>query len=338
MSHTANDSTGTYAVNLTNPTAATINLMAFYNAVKLDASKRVSIIESGLLQFVQHTGDFTANPANRDADGTILARPSNPRPILPAGANAAAISMYNLSIADYQTLATSILLMSDKIYNGLSPATQSVMNTHAEQHPQFFLQPWAMMDFIFLRHGVINADHVLEAKRTLRVPFDNVANTLESHKINMDHQFDFLHRARHTVNDGDKMDQYEASVSTHPHIIAAIRLFKNATFANMTAYVELHAPDQLSTSADLGYANYSKSDQRPLQSTEPLRQKNRSKRPQALRGQDPTAPRHYCYIHGYGGHKGSTCRVMLADTSTYTTAHVHASIHTAPAGGSDSNL
>ena len=46
MSHTANDSTGTYAVNLTNPKAATINLVAFYNAVKLDASKRVSIVES----------------------------------------------------------------------------------------------------------------------------------------------------------------------------------------------------------------------------------------------------------------------------------------------------
>ena len=92
-----------------------------------------------------------------------------------------------------------------------------------------------MIDFIFLGHGVIMVDHILEAKRILRVPFDNVAHTLESHKIAMEHQFDFLHRARHTVNDGDKMDQYEASVAAHPHILAAIKLFKNATlFADRT--------------------------------------------------------------------------------------------------------
>ena len=91
MSHTANDSTGTYAVNLTTPTAATINLMAFYNAVKLDASKRVSIIESGLLQFVQHTGDFTANPANRDADGE-------------AGTDGIVIVSYRWQVCNYMIL------------------------------------------------------------------------------------------------------------------------------------------------------------------------------------------------------------------------------------------
>ena len=260
MSSAASDHNGTYAVNLINPTTATINLIAIYNAVKLDSAKRVSIVDTGLLQFVQHSHDYNANPANRDADGTIMPRSTNSRPILPVGANAASISVHNINLVEYQTLAASILIMSEKIYDGLSPATQSVMNTHAEQHPNFFRQPWAMIDFIFLGHGVIMVDHILEAKRILRVPFNNVAHTLESHKIAMELQFDFLHRARHTVNDGDKMDQYEASVAAHSHILAAIRLFKNATlfadrtFANMTAYAELHSPDQMSTSADLGYA------------------------------------------------------------------------------------
>ena len=54
----SNATSVTYAVNLSNATTATINLIAFYNAVKLDAAKQVSIIETGLLQFVQHSCDL----------------------------------------------------------------------------------------------------------------------------------------------------------------------------------------------------------------------------------------------------------------------------------------
>ena len=146
MSNAKSDHSVTYTVNLINPTTATINLVAFYNAVKLDAAQRVSIVETGLLQFVQHSHDFNANQANSDADGILMLHPTNSRPIPLVGANAVAISIHNLNIAECQTLAASILLMSEKIYNGLSPATQSVTNTHAEQHPHYFLQSWAMMD------------------------------------------------------------------------------------------------------------------------------------------------------------------------------------------------
>ena len=101
MSNATSDHNGTYAVNLINPTAATINLIAFYNAVKLDSAKRVSIVDTGLLQFVQHSHDYNANPANSDADGTIMPRPTNSRPILPVGANAATISVQQLYLSNY---------------------------------------------------------------------------------------------------------------------------------------------------------------------------------------------------------------------------------------------
>ena len=110
MSSAASDHNVTYAVNLINPTTATINLIAFYNAVKLDSAKRVSIVDTGLLQFVQHSHDYNANPANRDADGTIMPRPTNSRPILPVGANAATISVHNINLVEYQTLAVGIVL------------------------------------------------------------------------------------------------------------------------------------------------------------------------------------------------------------------------------------
>ena len=47
MSNATSDHNVTYAVNLINPTTATINLIAFYSAVKLDAAKPVSIVETG---------------------------------------------------------------------------------------------------------------------------------------------------------------------------------------------------------------------------------------------------------------------------------------------------
>ena len=119
------------------------------------------------------------------------------------------------------------------------------------------------MDFIFARHGTVTSDHITEAKRTLRLPFDNVRHSLDSHRVAMQHQFGFLQRAHNPVNQGDMMDFYETSVAAHPHILSAIRLYKNATlladrsFVTMAAYTEIHAPDQIANSIDLGYANYS---------------------------------------------------------------------------------
>ena len=330
--------TETYEIHLRSPTTATINLAAFYNSVKLDAAKRIGLFDGGLIAFVETTADYNVNPANKDEDDNLIPRPTNTRPVLPAGANAAAITIFNIHVVDYQALAASLLTISDKIFSGVSPATQTVMNDHAGIHPDFFLKPFAMMDFLFVRHGTINADHVLESKRLLKIPFDNVANSLESHRVTMNQQFAFLHRARHSVNDGDMMDLYEASVSAHPHIMAAIRLYKNATlfadrtFATMATFVEVHSPDQIQTSFDFGYANnFATLQQLKTKDKRPSNHRN-------VNSSNSTSTRHYCHVHGYASHKGEDCRFMLADPTKYTTAHLHAGSHTTPPGGSDRNL
>ena len=336
-------SDSTYEVNLRNPHTATINLAAFYNSVRLDAGKRIGLFDGGLVAYVETTVDYANNPANRNAANDLSPRPVLLRPTIAVGATAAAITIHNLHITDYQSLAASILILSDKIYNGVSPATKTIMDDHATDHPSFFHQPWAMMDFIFARHGTVTSDHIAEAKRTLRLPFDNVRHSLDSHRVAMQHQFAFLQRAQNPVNQGDMMDFYETSVAAHPHILAAIRLYKNATlfadrsFVTMATYTEIHAPDQVAHSVDLGYANYTAAAHAPTASSQPPRLKGVS-RQRPPRGQDSQGNQNYCYVHGYASHKGIACRVMLADSVKYTQSHRQASSHTTTPGGSEANI
>ena len=193
------------------------------------------------------------------------------------------------------------------------------MSEHASSHPDFFRKPWAMMDFLFLRHGSINSDHIAESKSMLCTPFDSVAHSLESHRVHMTHQFIFLDRARHSVNNGDKVDLYEASMAAHSHMLASLRLYKNATlfadrtFESMAPYVELHAPDQVQHSADLGYAKYSAAATvAPRSKHNPLRNPS---------GHSPSGTRHYCYVHGYATHK-CHCVSRLYNIHTGTSAGV----------------
>ena len=210
------------------------------------------------------------------------------------------------------------------------------MNEHASSHPDFFRKPWAMMDFLFLHHGTINTDHIAESKGMLCTPFDSVAYSLESHRVYMAHQFTFLDRARLAVNNGHKLDLYEASMSAHSHILAALRLYKNATlfadrtFGSMATYVKLHAPDQVQHSADLGYANYS-----AAATVAPRSKHNPHRNPS---GHSPSGTRHYCYVHGYATHKDHVCRIILADSTTYTPAHLQAGSHLTPPGGSNKHI
>ena len=85
-----------------------------------------------------------------------------------------------MGVTDYcQALAASLLIILHKIYNGVNPATQSVMNAHAGLHPDFIPQTLGY-DGFYLR-----LDHILEAKKSPHILFDSVANTLESQKIAM---------------------------------------------------------------------------------------------------------------------------------------------------------
>ena len=199
-----------YEIHIRNPVTATINLDGFYVSAKTDAGRHVAIHEAGLVAFVATTAEYNTDTRYHDiATGQTAPRPTNIRPILPANPNAAAVSQFNILISDYQATVMSLKQLSDKIYHGLSPATQSVMDEFANNNPGFYQRPWAMFDFIYTRHGTITAEHIDNAKKTLRMPFDSSVNTLESHNVSLNKMFTFLARASQVVNEYDKMQYYE---------------------------------------------------------------------------------------------------------------------------------
>ena len=90
------------------------------------------------MAYVETTVDYANNPANRNAANELSPRPVLLRPTIAVSATAAAITLHNLHITDFQSLAASILIFSDKIYNSVSPATKTIMDDHAIDHPSFF--------------------------------------------------------------------------------------------------------------------------------------------------------------------------------------------------------
>ena len=114
-------SDSTFGINLRSPHTATINLAASYSSVQLDAGKRISLFDARLVAYVERTADYATNPASRNAANELSPRPVLLHPTVAIGTTAAAITLHNIHITDYQCMAASILILSDKIYNGVSP-------------------------------------------------------------------------------------------------------------------------------------------------------------------------------------------------------------------------
>ena len=250
----------TYEPNLRHPATATQNFTRFCQSISIDAARHTSVHEAGLTRYVQLTQHYIVDPANT-VDGTLLPRPGNVRPILPANPTAVSIASYNIFMTDYNSINASISAIVDKILNGLCPATLQVVNDRATTTPGFFQRPWLLLEAIFEQHGIISAEHISQAKNVLITPFNRDNDNLASYRVNIQGQHQFLSDASHAVNEGDKIAHYESAMRQYPDISATILLYKNSTlfafrtFAAMTAYVEIHAPDQTSTTIDMGYVN-----------------------------------------------------------------------------------
>ena len=139
-------SESTYEVNLRSPHTATINLAAFYNSVRLNAGKLIFLFDAGIVAYVEITADYATNLADRNVIDELSPRPVLLRPTVAIGATAAAITVHNIQITDYQSSAAFIWRLSDKIYNGMSPDTKTIMDNCAIDHFSFSDQPWAMID------------------------------------------------------------------------------------------------------------------------------------------------------------------------------------------------
>ena len=110
-----------------------------------------------------------------------------------------------------------------------------------------------------------------------------------------------------------------AAISPYPHLVKARDLYYQhqpepalQTFANLTAYITLHSPNLLVTSADFGFSA----------------QATATKPSSSTKSRNTDTPRNYCYVHGYDGHSSSQCRKMANDIATYSITARSAKDHT----------
>lgn len=81
---------------------------AFYNSVRLNAGKLIFLFDAGIVAYVEITADYATNLADRNVIDELSPRPVLLRPTVAIGATAAAITVHNIQITDYQSSAAFI--------------------------------------------------------------------------------------------------------------------------------------------------------------------------------------------------------------------------------------
>ena len=325
---------------------------------------------TGLLGYLLPTALWATFPANIRADGTII-------PVFdvitaidepPNNANAAVVKFWDKRVTGRDEILTAREDFTHKLINSIPASDISILSDPV----------WGMLNVtaaqiyahIRTKYSVLNA-----------TDFETIYEHLKLSKSATE-DFEALsarHRALHAIcataaqplSELEKCKYYKAALSTNPagcdsahHYTRLTPLLANQTFATLAAYVELHAPNFIVTTASLGYASaaatvttniQAKPSAVPgsevalaaqisqLQRELSVLQRNSlgsSRQPtsQSLSSQTVTPrrqqqPRSYCYFHGYGHHPGTKGNTMLANTRTYGPNHLNATEPSNPPGG-----
>ena len=230
--------------------------------------------------------------------------------------------------------------------HGISPTATLAIDAHAIANPLILTYPWALWDFLYIMYGNYTEENILYVKEQLNTPITDI-DTLQSHNVSFHRLANFLDSIGQSMSNIDLSTAYLHSLAANPQYVQAIHLYKQSqplaarTINQLTAYVELNAPNVAVIAPVLGYAaastappprarNHPRATTSRRPPSPPLR---RAHSPSTTGRQTHTAHPAYCFVHGYGGHTGSKCRVMLADSTTYSPQHISAQHHTTIAGG-----
>ena len=148
------------------------------------------------------------------------------------------------------------------------------------------------------------------------------------------------------------------AIAPFPHLVKAQDIYfqlvpdpSARTFAELIAHILIHAPNFLATSADFGYVAAAES---VHSSTDVLQEFLKSSQFTSIiataaaamktgrntrsKKSPKSAPRKYCFLHGYDWHDSAECRNMAKDTATYAEAARTSKNHHSPPGGSTDKL
>ena len=212
--------------------------------------------------------------------------------------------------------------------------------------------PEQLLAHITILHGTLDNTDYTQLTLTLSTTMtttDTISGIVARHRQIHD-QFQTSNQA---FSEYQKCTYFRNAIAHHTNMRAAYEsylistpLIGEQTFAALTTHIAQQAPNFTTTAADMGYAastiaaitapDYFQSPAFAALLTRTVQQALSPPTPVPRKADSGTKKTtHYCYLHGHNNtHHGSTCFKMLADSTTYTDAHVSATTPSAVANGS----
>ena len=317
-------------------------------------SSCLDIFPHGLL-FLEVSDPLWANlPDNTvlvEGVPNILPRNTLLQPVQPAdNATAGAWKAFERRVKVFDIFSSASALLLKRLKISLPIADRNMLN-----HPVLGLVNFTtlqIMDHLRSQYGIFRATDFanltseLETKMLPTSSFDDVSSR---------QKLIFAQFAEHgqPISELRKCQYLTTSIQHIPHLSKARDLYFQhqpepslQTFSQLVAHITVHAPNIVSTIADLGFAgaateisdHVTRFFQSPQLATILANAITTRSKPTAIAPQSsvpaPTATRKYCYLHGYDWHHSSKCRKMSADKITFCADAKNAADHTAVLGGS----
>jgi hypothetical protein len=326
----------------------------------------------GLLHLTMLVDEWHAIPDHQIADiyGAVQFVPMPDalvKPILPAHATGLQVRRYDLLNKVYGDVSKGTTTLKKFCLLGIGSDNIDLIS-----QPIVGTRDLTTLDIINALRPIFSAPSEATVngwKAELQVPHaatDTLRKTLTTHrKIHLR-----LDDAQQGLSQHEKFTYIEAAFNAYPTYLECIRDYKkenpalsDRTFANLTEYMIQQSPNI--TTGSIGFtanAALSRTDVQAMITTSIQEAYARGRADGARgsgfagrgagrglpgriggrgpgRGVPPGTPRNYCFVHGYDGHTGMTCRLMRDDTTgAYTHAMKAAKVHTTVAGGSVANM
>jgi hypothetical protein len=293
-------------------------------------SSCLDIFPHGLLSFVVSTSIWNNFPDNNiivDGVPTIRARNSLLPPLQPADNAVAGLwKAFEARSKAYDKFESALALLLRRIKLTLPSSDRNFLS-----HPVLGLVNFTtleLMDHLRMQYGTFRATDFANLTLQLqqKMPAGSDFNDVASKQRLIFAQFA---TNAQPLSELQQCQFLSAAISPYPHLVKARDLYYQhqpepalQTFANLTAYVTLHSPNLLVTSADFGFSA----------------QATATKPSSSTKSRNTDTPRNYCYVHGYDGHSSSQCRKMANDIATYSITARSAKDHTALSGGSTTRM
>lgn len=212
--------------------------------------------------------------------------------------------------------------------------------------------PEAILTHITLLHGTLDNTDYMQLTLILATAMtatDTISGIVARHRQIHD-QFQSSNQA---FSEYQKCTYFRNAIAHHHNMRAAYEsylvstpLIRDQSFAALTTHIVTQAPNFTTTAAEMGYtaqmagsvagADYFQSPAFAALLTRTVQKAlTPSTQPAHKADSGPRKLTYYCYLHGHNNtHHGSECYKMLADSLTYTDAHLKATTPSTVANGS----